>query len=254
MNKTIASISAAIVASGTSLSAFVPAVADFGVTSDITFASEYVFRGIERADQSFQPSVEANVGDFYVGVWANLPIQNRELLEDRGLTELNYYGGFAVDIPGVDFLTLDLGAKAYHFPRTGTNRNHEVFAGTKFQDLLVTGLGASVYYFYDIDLRSHVVEGSLGYSFDLNPVNVPASIDAAVLYGNQSGRRIREGAVRPGENYHYYGASLEMPFRLNEFSKVTAGVHYQTAERVNLAEIPGRGQNLFWTISYAAGF
>src|SRR5690606_24759715 len=103
MNKTIASISAAVVVGGSSLSALVPVAADLGVTSDLTYATEYVFRGYELADQSFQPSIEASVGDFYVGLFANLPTQRGGL---NDVSEIHYYGGFAVEVPGVEGLVL----------------------------------------------------------------------------------------------------------------------------------------------------
>lgn len=247
MNKTLASISAAVVFGGTSLSAIVPAAADLGVTSDLTYASEYVFRGIERADESFQPSLEASVGDFYAGLWGNLPIRSGQQ------SELNYYGGFALDVPGLEMLTLDVGATVYHWPRAGLDRTHEAFVGTKFENFGIHGVSAAVYYFYDFDVRSHVVEGSVGYSFALAAMDIPASIDVSALYGNQFGSQIEGHPFRGSENYHYYGASAELPWQLNEFSTLTAGVHYQTAEHVSLLG-GGRGKNAFWTISYTAGF
>jgi hypothetical protein len=89
-------------------------------------------------------------------------------------------------------------------------------------------------------------------------MNVPASIDVAAIYGSQFGSRIKDHPFRGSENYHYYGLSAELPWQLNEFSTVTAGVHYQTAERIRFEDTfdtpAGRGKNLFWTISYTAGF
>ncbi len=245
MNKTIASISVAVVLGGSSLSAqLIPSVADIGVTSDLTYATEYVFRGIERADHSFQPSVEVSAGDFYLGLWTNLAVSNTDNRIQRN--EVNYYGGFALDVPGAEFLTLDLGVIVYHFPRASMDRNHEVYVGTKFDDVGIEGVSAAVYYFYDFDIRSHVVEGSLGYSFDLSSLNVPASVDVSGIYGNQFGSSFDRGA----EAYFYYGASAEVPFAVNEFSTITAGVHWQTAERIsNVVR-----DNLYWTLSYTAGF
>jgi uncharacterized protein (TIGR02001 family) len=249
MNKTIASISAAVVVGGSSLSAFVPAAADLGVTSDLTFASEYVFRGVELADNSIQPSIEASLGDFYAGVFANLPIENR----DQSLTELHYYGGFALAIPGMEHIVLDLGVTVYHWPDAGQNRSHEGFVGTKFENVGIPGLSAAAYFFYDVDRRTHIVEGSVGYSFALDMVGM-TSLDLSALYGNQFGGSIRDNRPgRVGENYHYYGASAELPFRLNEFSTITAGAHYQSAERYD-RDLAGRNQNFFWTVSYTAGF
>lgn len=248
MNKTIASLTAAVVAGGSSLSAFVPVAADLSVTSDLTFASEYVFRGVEFADNSFQPSIEASVGDFYVGLFSNLPI-------DQGGTndqsEIQYYGGFSLVVPGLEMVTFDVGATVYHWPNGGFNRTHEGFIGTKFEDVGVPGVSAAAYYFYDVDRRTHAVEGSVGYSFAIDQAG-QTSLDLSAFYGNQFGGSIRQGSYRVNENYHYYGASAEMPYRLNEFSTLTAGAHYQSAERAQLGML--RNKNFFWTVSYTAGF
>lgn len=258
MNKTIAFISAAVVLGGTGLSAqWVPAASDIAVTSDVTFASEYIFRGVERADYSFQPSVEASAGDFYVGLWANLATANHVPTVKSDLrNEVNYYGGFALEVPNAEFLTLDAGLTVYHNPRASLNRRHEAFVGTKISDIAnMNGVSAAVYYFYDFDIRSHVVEGSIGYSFDLSSLNVPASVDVSGLYGTQLGSSIKSnrlGAFGNAENYHYYGASAEVPFAVTENSTVSAGLHYQTAEKIDSSA--GATKNIFWTLSYTAGF
>src|SRR5690625_3280394 len=99
MNKTIASISAAVIVGTSSLSAYLPVPAELGVTSDLTFASEYNFRGYEVADNSFQPSLEASFGDFYLGIFANLAVDNRNRSNQRVDNELQYYGGFEIAAP-----------------------------------------------------------------------------------------------------------------------------------------------------------
>ena len=45
--------------------------AQTSITVDTAFAyeSEYVFRGIQFADHSFQPSVDVGWGGFYFGSW-----------------------------------------------------------------------------------------------------------------------------------------------------------------------------------------
>lgn len=256
MNKTIASLSAAVAVGGSSLSALVPVAADLGVTSDLTFASEYNFRGYELADNSFQPSIEASLGDFYLGLFANLPIDTARTGPKNAVSELQYYGGFAVEVPGVEGLFLDVGGTVYHWRDVGLDRTHEAYVGTKFEDVGLPGVSAAVYYFYDFDRRAHVAEGSIGYSFALDQAG-DLSLDVSGVYGEQFGGSIKNRGIRVNENYTYYGASVEVPLRLNEFSTLTAGAHYQTAEGADLDNALGgvaRGQNFFWTISYTAGF
>lgn len=250
MNKTIATVSAAVALGSTSLSAVtLPAYAELNVTSDITFASEHVSRGIERANESFQPSVEASFGDFYLGVWSNLPATN-----NQELTELNYVGGFSLYVPQWVGESFDIGATVYHFPDAGVQRTHEAYVGTQVDLPNIPGTSLAAYYRYDFDVRSHNIEGSIGYSFSLEQwVPQAASIDVSVLAGGQFGGDMKNHGIRPSEDYRYYGAKLEVPYYLNDFSNVTAGLHYETAD--NYTFRPGeRGKNLFWTISYTAGF
>lgn len=253
MNKTIASLTVAIVAGGSSLSAQLPAVSNLSVTSDLTFATEYAFRGVEIADNSFQPSIEASMGDFYLGLFSNVP------LEGQDQSEIHYYGGFTFALPDVDFVTFDVGAKVYHWPDAGLSRTHEGFIGAKFEDVGLEGVNAAVYYFYDLDRDAHVLEGKVGYSFQLDR-NGRSSLDVSAFFGNQfgnidQGQVTRTGdAMRVNENYHYYGASLEIPYQVSEFSALTAGAHYQTAEDADLRGSNLNDDNLYWTISYTAGF
>ncbi|HLS27589.1 MAG TPA: TorF family putative porin [Opitutales bacterium] len=251
MNKTIASISAAVIVGTSSLSAYLPVPAELGVTSDLTFASEYNFRGYEVADNSFQPSLEASFGDFYLGIFANLAVDNRNRSNQRVDNELQYYGGFEIAAPQFESLVFDVGGTVYHWPDSGSKRTHEVFIGTKLYDVGIEGINVGIKYYYDFDRRTHVAEGSAGYIFEIDP-DGDLSLDVSAFFGQQFGGSIKDRGARVNEDYHYYGASAELPFRLNEFSKLTPGVHYATAEKADLTGT--RGKNLFWTISYTAGF
>lgn len=258
MNKTIASVSAAAVLGVATASAqWVPSAAELGVTSDLTIASQFVPRGVEAADWSFQPSVEASFGDFYMGLWSNLPLEPR-VIDAMGryvgnTPEINYYGGFTIRPPEMRDLVLDMGITVYHWPRANLDRSHEIFAGAKMENIRQTGVSVSAYYFYDLDIKTHVVESSVGYSIALERWGLPASLDLSALLGIQSGSEIEQHQLRVSENYYYYGASVEVPMHLSPNSTLTAGVHYRTAEDFNPVGV-GRDNNLFWTLSYTAGF
>lgn len=213
---------------------------ELSVSSDLTYTSRYVFRGIQLAGNSFQPNIEAAAGDMYAGIWTNLPLEAAD-------AEINYYAGMAVAAPEIDFFTLDVGLTVYHYPKTGSNRTHEFFLGALLPELGTPRLGASLYYFHDIDLRSHVAEAALTYSFSLEGTGAPASLDLSLLGGLQGGNR------SDIESFNYYGASIELPFYLNDHATITPAVHYATAEKYSFG--PGeRGKNLYWSISYAASF
>jgi len=208
------------------------------VESDITFASRYVFRGVQNAGNSFQPTVQASLGDLYGGVWANLPT-------GEGLRELHYFAGSMIALPDVRFAVLDAGLTVYHFPGAGEDRTHELYFGAQFPGLGLPNIFATLYYYYDLDVQSHVVEATGTYSYSLEGWGLPASADLSVRGGIQSGR--------DAQDYRFYGAAAELPFALGESSLVTAGVRWETAERFAFG--PGqRGQTFFWTLSYRAGF
>src|SRR5690606_34897306 len=214
--------------------------ADILVGSELKYASRYVFRGVERDGNSFQPTIEASLGDFYGGLWANLPTK------DRG-AEIRYYAGLAATSPGLEFATFDLGATVYHFPDSGSDRTHEFYAGALFPALGRPDLRGSLYYFYDVDIRSHVGEGAVTYAWSLEGWALPAALEFTAKAGAAGGSRIKT------ESFHYYGGSIELPFSISGFSTITPGFHYSTAEKYRFG--PGeRGQNFFWTLAYSAVF
>lgn len=207
------------------------------ISTDLTYTSDYVFRGIRLAEESFQPTIEAAVGDVYAGVWANLPTGAAD-------SEINYYGGFGFDIPEVDFVTFDAGLTVYHYPDTGSDRTHEFYLGGNFSIPQLPQVAASLFYYYDVDIESHVGEGALTYVYSLEGIGLPASLDFSVEGGLQG------GSASGLESYHYYGGSIALPYALTEFSAITATVSYATAEKYSFGE-GQRGQNLFWSIGYS---
>ena len=72
MKKTLAALAlAAALGSGSA------SFAAFTLSTDLTFGSEYVFRGIKLADNTLHPSVEAGFDNFYLGIWGALPTEKR---------------------------------------------------------------------------------------------------------------------------------------------------------------------------------
>ena len=64
MKKTIA-LCAALLACG---SAFAQEESEYAVTMDMPVVTKYVFRGVQIAKSSFQPSVQLTSGNLYGGV------------------------------------------------------------------------------------------------------------------------------------------------------------------------------------------
>ncbi|MEX2382427.1 MAG: TorF family putative porin [Opitutales bacterium] len=246
MNKTIVSIAAALGLGASSLSAQ-QLPFDYSLTSDMTFASEYVFRGLKQTDSAFQPSIEVSVLDAYLGLWSNFPYRHSHE------NEVNLYGGYEFAIDQMPMLSFDLGGTLYYFPSSDVRRSHEFYAGANFRDIgVIEGLSAGVYFFHDMDIKSNILEGYVGYSVPLDQFGgmaFPASVDLGAHLGAAGGNK-------GFDSYNYYGFSAEVPFRLTELATLTAGVHY--ADAWNQGDDRGfRGNtdnSLFGTVSLTMGF
>ena len=65
------------------------------VTVDVTYVSDYVFRGVQLAGASVQPSVEASYGDFYAGIWHSNAVSGTNAGFD---SETDLYAGYGFAI------------------------------------------------------------------------------------------------------------------------------------------------------------
>lgn len=211
------------------------------VSTDLTFTSDDIFRGVRVAQKSFQPTVEVSSGDFYLGLWGNFPTAA------EGGRRLNYYGGLAIEIPDFDFVELDTGLTVYHYPGSSRERSWEFYLGANFSFPKLPRVVASGYYFYDFDLESHVGEGTVTYLYSLERIGVPGSLDFSV-YGGVQGTGGSEV-----ESYHYYGGAIAFPFSVTAFSSLTATIGYGTAEKYTFG--PGeRGKTFFGSLGYSTMF
>jgi uncharacterized protein (TIGR02001 family) len=175
------------------------------VTVDVTYVSDYIFRGAKAGDASVQPSIEAAYADFYAGIW-----HSSEVSHSDGATETDLYAGYGFDIN--ETVSLDAGATAYTYNGGGSDDTFEVFVGAAFDVLL----SPSVYYYYDFDLDVSTVEASIGYSIPVDAIK--ASLDLSAKYG----------WVHPdsGEDRSYGVLGVAVPFKLSETATLTVGADY----------------------------
>ncbi len=212
--------------------------ADYSISTDITFASDYVFRGIQLAENTLHPSIEISSDQFYLGYWGAFPINNTS---SKGwLDEYDFYAGFNQDI-GKN-TAIDVGVTHYYF--TQIDSNTEVYAGLTGD---FGGITPSIYVYYDFDLENFTVQGSVGYSLPLQSVGSTLDLSATV------------GFVEPdiGDSYAYYGASAVIPFKLKENATLSVGLHYSKND-INALTLASLGNNdddfLYGTIGLTLGF
>lgn len=203
--------------------------ADYSLSLDLSAASEYIFRGVQLGDNTLHPSIELTKEDFYIGMWSALPIDQ---MQSKGWTnEFDFYTGFTKELS--DKTSVDLGITYYYYPDSNVTDTAELYAGVKFD---VGGFTPAVYGYYDWDLEVFTLQGSVGYSVPM--AGAGTSLDLSATYGYVS--------PDVGDSYSYYGASAQVPYKLNENSTLTVGVHYTT----NDTEMAGTDK---WWIYYTAG-
>lgn len=202
------------------------------ITSDMTFASEYVFRGIKLADNSFQPGLEASFDDFYIGVWGSLPTEKRSSM---GYTdEWDAYVGYGFNL--TDNMALDFGVTYYYYPDTVLDDTFEAYVGLNWD---LDSWSPGVYLYYDIDLKAWTGQGNLGYSIPLGAAGFSLDLNAYAGY------------IMPDEadDFWYYGADAVIPYVINDTATVSAGLHWATNTVDGL-----EGNHVYFTLSATLGF
>lgn len=195
----------AAIAAGVSAQAQESAQAtELSVTVDVTYVTDYVFRGVKLAGASIQPSVEAAYGDLYAGAW------NSNSLSDDTASEVDFYAGYGFALS--DKVKLDGGVTAYTYEGGGSDDSVEVYVGVSL-DVLLT---PSLYYYYDFDYDVSTVEASIGYSLPIDAIK--ASLDLSGKYG-----WVAEDA---GEQRTYAVIGAAVPFSLSENATLTVGLDY----------------------------
>jgi uncharacterized protein (TIGR02001 family) len=215
----------------------------YSVTTDFTYASEYIFRGIELADESFQPSIEVSFGDAYVGFWTNQPVTK------NADNEIDIYGGYKYKVD--DALSFEAVGTYYWYPEAASGANDETYEVGLGATYVYQGISTSLYYYYDLELEADTIQLSVGYSVPLEAIG--SSVDFSAFYGFADGR---DWAPNSGskvmEYYSYYGFDVSVPYKLNDKATITTGIHYAANERLFDGTAPD--SNLWFTVGLSVGF
>ena len=95
-----------------------PAAPAVSVTLTPSYVSQYMFRGQRLGGQSFEPSVEADTGNWALGVWSNLPLANR--VPGQSNPEIDPYGSYTWNLG--DSLSLQPGFTIYTYAKAPTDQ------------------------------------------------------------------------------------------------------------------------------------
>ncbi len=230
MKKLIATLAIAGAMGVSSLSAQTgDSLSDLSISGTFDFETEYVFRGIQFSQTSFQPSVEFGFpvlgGDLYTGVWTNLPATGTA-------NEVDLYAGYAY--PVTDIVTVDAGFIYYWYMNSQAATGNTVpayiepYVGASFDVLLSPAL----YLYYAVDqnggtnsFSALTIEASIGYSFDLSEYVGAEGISFDV--GAYVGYVIPDNSVNAGMQSGFYGgATADLVYAFSENVSSSVGVRY----------------------------
>lgn len=222
MKKTLAALALAA-----ALGAGSASFAAFTLSTDLTFGSEYVFRGIKLADNTLHPSVEASSDNFYIGIWGALPTEKRGSM--GYIDEWDAYAGYMFSLS--DNLSLDIGATYYYYPIDQEDSTFEPYVGLSWD---LDGWSPGLYVYYDTDLETWTGQGSVGYSVPF--ASAGTSLDLTGTFGY----------VKPseGDDYMYYGVSAVVPYQISKNASVSAGVHWASHDIEGLDD-----NHVYFTVS-----
>lgn len=231
--KKIALIVAALVA-GVSLPAQAPAPApaapSYSVTADFTYATKYVFRGVQLAKGAFQPSVKLTTGDFYASIWSSMPV-------DKGYElEFDYNVGYGFKL--AEGWALDTGLTVYTYPGLGGGADKATYEGYLGVNGTIGVLSTGTYAYYDFTLEAFTIQEALGYSAKIDD---KTSVNFLVTLGHV--------APDAGDSYNYYGVGVTVPYKLSDKATVTVGAQYADHD------ISGLEGSHFWgTLGFTYAF
>lgn len=221
---------------------------DYAVTTDFSYTSDYVFRGVKSAGNSFQPSVEFASGDFNAGLWTNQPVTKSEN------NEVDLYAGYRWNVNSR--FAVEGAATYYLYPESRaslgqTKNSYELSVGASYD---VAPLTPSLFYYHDFRLKSDTLQASIGHKMPLGGVSA-ATFDTSIFAGSVRFKDLLPDA--PGaavhESYSYYGIDVSIPYKLAANATFTVAAHY--ARNQNLSPAAGAVKDRTWfTAGVTIGF
>jgi len=225
----------------------------YSVTTDFSYTSQYVFRGIQRVrGDAFTPSIEAAADNFYLGLWTMQPITRYQAQSQNN--EIDIYAGYKQKISRA--LSIEGMGTYYWYPEAGATdpwgkKTYELGARLTYAS---RGITASASGYYDFRLQAITGVALVGYSFPI--AKLGASIDVDAYAGTVGGKDWAPDTPSPApkirESYNYYGADINIPYHISENATISAGLHYATNQ--NTPDALSTGNRLWFTLGVTTRF
>ncbi len=194
-------------------------------TLDVTYLSDYVFRGLKVSDSTIQPSLEASYGDFYAGLWHSNEISDNTRGGAQDETDL--YAGYK--LKASDTLSVDFGATRYTYSGGNNTDSTEAYIGLNAN----VALSPSLYAYYDFDYEVATYIANIGYSLPLESAGLSIDFSVSAGFVNFNG----------GQEYLYGVAGVSVPYKLSDTATLSAGVDYvaNDDDQIGLVKTFGNG-------------
>ena len=220
-----------------------PAAPSLSLNSSFGYESKYLFHSVQYGEGIITPSVNAFYGNFYVGTWFAIPIEN----ENNWSDEMDLYGGY--NIPVGDLLSIDVGLIHFSYnncvsdflaPDNSTQAN----LGFNFHTLL----NPSLYFTRDFDCLTYGIELKLSHSFQLGK---GFSLDMRSNMGRTWGE---DGYT----DYSFWGVQTDLTYTIKPGVTFSAGPRYAGSTEkyyIGKSTDPDPKKNALWYgLNFVANF
>lgn len=230
-------------------------VSSYSVTTDFSYTSQYVIRGIQRVrGDAFTPSVEGSIGNSvssgYLGFWTMQPVTRYQGNSQNN--EIDIYAGYKQKLASA--LSAEVVGTYYWYPEAGANdpwgkKTYELGARLTYASC---GITASASGYYDFRLQATTGVGLVGYSYPIAKLGTSIDVDAYI--GTVGGKNWTPDAsgAKIRESYNYYGADINIPYHISENATISAGLHY--ASNQNTPDVFSTGNKLWFTLGVTTRF
>ena len=175
----------------------------FELSANVALTTDYVWRGYSQTDEEaaiqggFDITHESGV---YLGTWGSNVDFGEEEAADRASMELDYYLGYANELPSGG--TYDIGYIYYSYPGAGDNLNYDFDEFTLKLGYALNNTELSFGYAY---AREFFADVDSAHHFELS-----ASHDLGNGFGLEGhiGRQTFSDNELAGDDYTHYGLSL----------------------------------------------
>jgi uncharacterized protein (TIGR02001 family) len=200
-----------------------PAAPSLSIVLTPTYVSSYMFRGQRLGGQAFQPSIEADYGNWALGLWTSFPIADK--VDGQSDPETDPYGSYTFTIN--DNLSIVPAFTWYGYMRAPTDEGffRDTFEPSVTLNYTVDGVKISPEIFYDVVLDTETTQISFAYTVPLKQVN--SELDFLAQAGDYYGTNVIKGANPKYKAWgDYWLVGVTAPYSFNDKAKLSVGWAY----------------------------